>query len=198
MILSIYYVVECQHRHLRADAATLRRLHHELATGLLCVNGTFTAGFLAGRPWGDDRRHINAMCAHAPRPTPHAHAPRPTPHAPSLTPRPFPLAPRPETLALPRPTPHPSPPQPAPPRRASPHPHRHAAIGCCMTSRALTPALALPLTRCFMVSTACFYSMLACIDRMLSSTQASYPYPMPLPLPLIACSPPPRPGLARP
>ena len=80
MILSIYYVVECQHRHLRADAATLRRLHHELATGLLCVNGTFTAGFLAGRPWGD-RRHINAMYAHAPRPNPlHAppHAPRPT------------------------------------------------------------------------------------------------------------------------
>ena len=61
MILSIYYVVECQHRHLRADAATLRRLHHELAAGLLCVNGTFTAGFLAGRPWGD-RRHINAIC----------------------------------------------------------------------------------------------------------------------------------------
>ena len=105
MILSIYYVVECQHRHLRADAATLRRLHHELATGLLCVNGTFTAGFLAGRPWGDDRRHINAMCAHAPRPT--THATRHTPHAPSLTPRPFPLAPRPEPLALPRPTPHP-------------------------------------------------------------------------------------------
>ena len=77
MILSIYYVVECQHRHLRADAATLRRLHHELATGLLCVNGTFTAGFLAGRPWGDDRRHINAMYAHAPRPTPHAPCPTP-------------------------------------------------------------------------------------------------------------------------
>ena len=90
MILSIYYVVECQHRHLRADAATLRRLHHELAAGLLCVNGTFTAGFLAGRPWGDDRRHINAMCAHAPRP-----APRPTPHAPRPFPHASPLSPRP-------------------------------------------------------------------------------------------------------
>jgi len=84
MMISVYYVVECQHRHMRADLATLRRLHHDLAVGLLCVNGTFTAGFLAGRPWGD-RRHINAIC--------------------------------------------------------------------------------------FMTSTACFYSMLGCIDRMLVSTQ---------------------------
>ena len=71
MMISVYYVVECQHRHMRADLATLRRLHHDLAIGLLCVNGTFTAGFLAGRPWGD-RRHINAMYFHASRLTPHA------------------------------------------------------------------------------------------------------------------------------
>ena len=62
------------------------------------MNGTFTAGFLAGRPWGD-RRHINAIC--------------------------------------------------------------------------------------FMVSTASFYSMLGCIDRMLGSTQVrgrkalTLPYPYP-------------------
>ena len=118
MILSIYYVVECQHRHLRADAATLRRLHHELATGLLCVNGTFTAGFLAGRPWGD-RRHINAMYAHAPRPTPPA--PRPTPHAPRPTPTPLPsrLAPFPSPLGL---NPSPSHVPPLTPRLPSPHP----------------------------------------------------------------------------
>ena len=41
----------------------------------------------------------------------------------------------------------------------------------------LTLTLTLPLTptptltRCFMVSTASFYSMLGCIDRMLGSTQ---------------------------
>ena len=105
MILSVYYVVEL-HRHLRADAATLRRLHHEPATGLLCVNGTFTAGFLAGRPWGDDRRHINAMYAHAPLHAP----PMPTP-LPSRRPFPSPLglAPRP-----PRPTPTPHLPSPHP------------------------------------------------------------------------------------
>ena len=96
MMISVYYVVECQHRHMRADVATLRRLHHDLAIGLLCVNGTFTAGFLAGRPWGD-RRHINAMYFHASRLTPHASrlSARPSPLAPHLSP----LAPHAPTLA---------------------------------------------------------------------------------------------------
>ena len=121
MMISVYYVVECQHRHMRADLATLRRLHHDLAIGLLCVNGTFTAGFLAGRPWGD-RRHINAMYFHASRLTPHTSrlAPRPppltlrpsppAPHLLPLTSCPSPLAPRPPAR-----TPRPS--------RPSPHPH---------------------------------------------------------------------------
>ena len=128
MMISVYYVVECQHRHMRADLATLRRLHHDLAIGLLCVNGTFPAGFLAGRPWGD-RRHINAMYFHASRLTPHAShltprsspptsnpsplTSRPSPPAPHLLPltaRPSPLAPRPPAR-----TPRPS--------RPSPHPH---------------------------------------------------------------------------
>ena len=182
MIVSIYYVVECQHRHLRADAATLRRLHHELATG--CSASMHLHRGLPCRPaWGGDRQHQRDV---RPRPTPrplHAHA-----HAHALPSRlaPFP-APRPEPLAPPR---HPSPltspaRTPAPPRRASPHPHRHAAIRCCMTSRALTPALALPLTRCFMVSTACLLDARVHRPHALL-TQASYPYPMPLPLPLIA------------
>ena len=33
MILSIYYIVECRHRHMRADAASLQRLHRDLTTG---------------------------------------------------------------------------------------------------------------------------------------------------------------------
>ena len=161
MMISVYYVVECQHRHMRADLATLRRLHHDLAIGLLCVNGTFTAGFLAGRPWGD-RRHINAMYFHASRLTPHAShlTPRsspPTSNPSPLTSRPSPPAPHllPLTARPSPPSTHPSPlaPQPSPPLCVYP--------------------LTLPLTptRCFMISTACFYSMLACIDRMLVSTQ---------------------------
>jgi hypothetical protein len=136
MIISIYYVVECQHRHMRADQATLHRLHRDLAIGMLCVNGTFTAGFLAGRPWGGDRRHINAMYFHTP------HASRPTPHAP-------------------RPTLRSPPPRPPPPPLA-PHPSPHAVP---------TPTLPLTPTRCFIISTVCFFSMLTCIDRMLVSTQ---------------------------
>ena len=101
MMISVYYVVECQHRHMRADVATLRRLHHDLAIGLLCVNGTFTAGFLAGRPWGD-RRHINAMYFHASRLPPHAS--RLTPHASRLSARPSPLAPHLSPLAPHAPT----------------------------------------------------------------------------------------------
>ena len=51
---------------MRPACCTLRpiarsRLHQDLASGFLYVNGTFTAGFLAGRPWGG-RTHINALC----------------------------------------------------------------------------------------------------------------------------------------
>ena len=53
-----------------------------------------------------------------------------------------------------------------------------------MISLTLALSLALALTRCFMVSAACFYSMLACIDRMLFSTQVGLRKALTLPLPL--------------